>query len=277
MKQNAITPNSSANSSKSNSTESNYVESNDPELNIPDAEILARIRADLLLNVDENTKNSTSRFFKERVVVYGVKSAIVGKLAKTYFNEIKSENKKTGPEKKQEIFGLCEELFKSDYCEEAYIAAEWAYTLRDYYSEADFFTFEHWIENYVNNWAKCDTLCNHAVGSFIEKFPAYISNLKTWTASENRWMRRAAAVTLVLPARKGVFLEDIFEISDLLLQDKDDLVQKGYGWMLKEASKAHQQEVFAYVMKNKKQMPRTALRYAIEKFPKDLRTEAMAK
>jgi 3-methyladenine DNA glycosylase AlkD len=277
MKQNTITPNSSANYSKSNSTKSNYVKSNDAELNLSGAEILARIRKDLLLNEDENTKNSTSRFFKEKVVVYGVKSAVVGKLAKTYFNELKSENKKISQEKKKEIFEFCEELFKSDYCEEAYIAAEWAYLLRDYYSETDFFTFEHWIENYVNNWAKCDTLCNHAVGSFIEKFPAYISNLKTWTASENRWMRRAAAVTLVLPARKGAFLKDIFEISDLLLQDKDDLVQKGYGWMLKEASKAHQQEVFAYVMKNKKQMPRTALRYAIEKFPKDLRTEAMAK
>lgn len=266
-----------SNASVHEAQESEAVKPNNAEPNMAGTEILARIKADLLLNVDEDTKNSASRFFKEKVVVYGVKSAVVGKLAKAYFNEIKSENKKVSPEKKKEIFALCEELFKSDYCEKAYIAAEWAYELRDYYSEEDFYTFEHWIENYVNNWAKCDTLCNHTVGSFIEKFPAYISNLKTWTASENRWLRRAAAVTLVLPARKGAFLEDIFEISDLLLQDKDDLVQKGYGWMLKEASKAHQQEVFAYVMKNKKQMPRTALRYAIEKFPKDLRAEAMAK
>jgi 3-methyladenine DNA glycosylase AlkD len=266
-----------SNASVHEAQESEAVKPNNAEPNMAGTEILARIKADLLLNVDENTKNSASRFFKEKVVVYGVKSAVVGKLAKAYFNEIKSENKKVSPEKKKEIFALCEELFKSDYCEEAYIAAEWAYALRDYYSEEDFYTFEHWIENYVNNWAKCDTLCNHTVGSFIEKFPAYISNLKTWTASENRWLRRAAAVTLVLPARKGAFLEDIFEIADILLQDKDDLVQKGYGWMLKEASKAHQQEIFAYVMKNKKQMPRTALRYAIEKFPKDLRAEAMAK
>ncbi len=88
------------------------------------------------------------------------------------------------------------------------------------------------------------------VGSFIEKFPSYIANLKTWTASDNRWVRRAAAVTFILPGRKGNFLNDIFEISDRLLTDKDDLVQKGYGWMLKEASKSHQQEVFEYVMRN---------------------------
>ena len=56
-------------------------------------------------------------------------------------------------------------------------------------------------------------------------------------------MRRAAAVTLILPARKGKFLEDIFEIADSLLLDTDDLVQKGYGWMLKEASKKHQKQL----------------------------------
>jgi 3-methyladenine DNA glycosylase AlkD len=91
------------------------------------------------------------------------------------------------------------------------------------------------------------------------------------------WLRRAAAVTLVLPARKGNFLNNIFEISDLLLKDKEDLVQKGYGWMLKEASKPHMQEVFEYVMSNKKEMPRTALRYAIEKMPPDLKARAMEK
>lgn len=232
--------------------------------------IVTRIREDLVLSVDEKTKANGSRFFKEEVRYYGVKSAFVGKIAQNYFNEIKSEDKK-------EIFALCEELFRSDYCEEAYIAAEWAYRMRKDYSEDDFFTFERWIENYVNNWAKCDTLCNHAVGSFIEKFPAYVANLKTWALSDNRWVRRAAAVTLILPARKGNFLNDVFEISDILLKDRDDLVQKGYGWMLKEASKPHRQEVFEYVMNNKKEMPRTALRYAIEKMPEDLRAKAMEK
>jgi 3-methyladenine DNA glycosylase AlkD len=235
-----------------------------------EANIIARIREDLALNADEKTKNSSSRFFKEKITCYGVKSVFVGKIAKDHFKEIKNKDKK-------EIFALCEELFRSDYCEEAFIASEWAYMLRNNYSEDDFFTFERWIENYVNNWAKCDTLCNHTVGSFIEKFPSYIANLKLWTASDNRWMKRAAAVTLILPARKGNFLKDVFEISDSLLKDKDDLVQKGYGWMLKEASKAHQQEVFEYVMKNKKDMPRTALRYAIEKFPANLRDKAMEK
>jgi 3-methyladenine DNA glycosylase AlkD len=55
------------------------------------------------------------------------------------------------------------------------------------------------------------------------------------------------------------------------------MVQKGYGWMLKAASEAHQMEVFDFVMNNRKIMPRTSLRYAIEKMPPDLRLKAMEK
>ena len=90
-------------------------------------------------------------------------------------------------------------------------------------------------------------------------------------------MRRAAAVSLIVPARQGKFLQDIFELADVLLLDEDDLVQKGYGWLLKAASQAHQREVFDYVLAHKTTMPRTALRYAIEKMPKALKSAAMEK
>jgi 3-methyladenine DNA glycosylase AlkD len=59
--------------------------------------------------------------------------------------------------------------------------------------------------------------------------------------------------------------------------DEDDLVQKGYGWMLKVASQSYEKQVFDYVVKNKGEMPRTALRYAIEKMPSELKTKAMEK
>jgi 3-methyladenine DNA glycosylase AlkD len=61
------------------------------------------------------------------------------------------------------------------------------------------------------------------------------------------------------------------------MTDRDDLVQKGYGWMLKEASKRHQEELFSCVMQHRQEMPRTALRYAIEKMPPKLRLRAMQK
>ncbi len=107
-------------------------------------------------------------------------------------------------------------------------------------------------------------------------FPERISYLKKWAKLPGRWMKRASAVTLIVPARKGLFLNDIFKIADILLLDKDDMVQKGYGWMLKASSQAYQKEVFDYVIRNKAVMPRTSLRYAIEKMPQELRTKAMA-
>jgi 3-methyladenine DNA glycosylase AlkD len=220
--------------------------------------------------VDDNTKQTYQRFFKEEVHCYGVKTAAVEKLAKHYFNEIRHLEKR-------KVWTLCEQLLASDYCEDAFIAFDWAYRLRPHYQPEDFGRFEYWIQRYVNNWAKCDTLCNHSLGSFLERYPSFVDRLIGWTSSENRWLRRAAAVSLILPARKGKFLPQIFEIADRLLKDRDDLVQKGYGWMLKEASKSHRDEVFRYVMEHRKEMPRTSLRYAIEKMPEELRRRAMEK
>jgi 3-methyladenine DNA glycosylase AlkD len=232
--------------------------------------IIISIRSDLKKYADDKTKESGKRFFKEDVKLYGVKTAIVSRIAKEYFKKIKEQDRK-------EIFALCEELWSSGYMEESFIAGKWAYFLHKNYEPSDFSVFERWVDKHVSNWASCDTFCNHALGEYVEKFPGRVTDLKRWAKSENRWMRRAAAVSLILPARRGKFLKDVFEIADILLLDKDDLVQKGYGWMLKEASRQHQKEVLDYIMKNKKDMPRTALRYAIEKMPQELRKKAMHK
>ncbi len=104
-----------------------------------------------------------------------------------------------------------------------------------------------------------------------------MAKLKAWAKSKNRWLKRASAVSLIVPAKKGDFLQDAFEICDVLLADGDEMVQKGYGWLLKEESRKHQTEVFDYVVKNKAVMPRTALRYAIELMPKELKAKAMEK
>ncbi len=234
------------------------------------SKIIQKIRTELKSNIEDSAQKSFSRFFKEEVKYYGVRAQYIKKIAKKYWKEIKCLEKK-------EIFGLCEELYHSDYLEEAAIVSYWLPNLAECFELKDLELFKEWIERYINNWAKCDGLCNHTVGSYIEKYPERISELKNWARSNNRWLKRAAAVSLIIPARKGRFLTDIFEIADLLLTDKDDIVQKGYGWMLKESSRLHQKEVFDYVVKNKKIIPRTALRYAIELMPKDLKSTAMKK
>ena len=230
--------------------------------------IILEIRSELQKNIDLKTQESSRKFFKEEIQSYGVKSVFVSKMSKDYFKSIKNNSK-------EEIFGLCEQLWKSQTLEESFIACNWSYFVHKEYQPNDFKVFEKWISNYVNNWASCDTLCNHTVGEFIEMYPEYVSRLKEMAKSENRWMRRASAVSLIIPAKKGLFLQDIFEIADMLLMDKDDLVQKGYGWMLKVACQKHQQEVFEYIISKKSIMPRTALRYAIEKMPQNMKKTAM--
>jgi 3-methyladenine DNA glycosylase AlkD len=233
-------------------------------------QIIESVRKELRENCNLQTKISGMNFFKEKVKICGVKTALVSKIAKEYRAQMKDM-------KKAEIFELCKELWKSEVMEESFIACNWCYSLRNQFEKKDFALFESWVSKYITNWASCDTFCNHTLGTFIEMYPEYIRELKKWSHSSNRWMRRASAMTFIIPAKKGKFLKDIFQIADSLLIDSDDLVQKGYGWMLKAASQSHQNEVFSYVIKNKVKMPRTALRYAIEKMPVNLKRKAMEK
>jgi 3-methyladenine DNA glycosylase AlkD len=232
--------------------------------------IIEKIRKELKRNADEKTRIQGERFFKENVKIYGLKSAQTVQIGKEFYKILPDKTKSI-------VFQQCEELWKSGYLEEAGIACMWSYNVRKQYQPADFRVFEEWINKYVTNWAACDTLCNHSVGTLVEMYPALLSGLKIWAKSKNRWVKRASAVSLIVPARKGLFPDDIFEIAEILLSDTDDMVQKGYGWMLKAASQAYQKKVFDYVMKKKATMPRTSLRYAIEKMPSELKARAMAK
>lgn len=231
-------------------------------------DIIKNLRTELNKNIDEKTLLTSQNFFKEKIMFYGVKVPVVNRISRDFYKLIENESKNI-------ILNYCNKLFESGYIEESFVASNWSYAIHNDYEKKDFDLFSKWIMKFINNWATCDTFCNHTMGEFIEMYPEYIGKLKEFTKSENRWMRRASAVSLIIPARKGKFINDIFEIADLLISDKDDLVQRGYGWMLKAASEAHREEVFEYVIKNKSVMPRTSLRYAIEKMPPDMKKTAM--
>jgi 3-methyladenine DNA glycosylase AlkD len=230
--------------------------------------VIIQMREELKFHGDPKIQKTSQRFFKEEITCYGVKTKTVHEIARKYWTIVKRRPK-------PELFTLCEELFLSGYLEESFIVSNWTHALANRYEPEDLAVFQQWIERYITNWASCDSFCNHTIGDFLEKFPAYINELIHWTQSDNRWMRRASAVSLIIPAKHGKFFKEAIEITDLLLKDGDDMVQKGYGWLLKESSRKHQNEVFNYIMKNKKNMPRTALRYAIELMPGELKSEAM--
>ena len=230
--------------------------------------IVELVRKRLIENSDEKTKAGSKRYFKEQIETYGVKSAVVGQISKEIYSQVADFSK-------NEIFELCEELWKSGMLEESFIACNWSYAVRKQFIESDFSIFERWVNHYVSNWASCDTFCNHTIGAFLQLYPQFAQKMKEWTHSHNRWVKRASAVSFILPARKGLFKEDIFDIANNLLLDTDDMVQKGYGWMLKSLADSYEDEVFQYVLSKRAVMPRTALRYAIEKMPPDKKQEAM--
>jgi 3-methyladenine DNA glycosylase AlkD len=237
-------------------------------------EIIPRLRQELQANSTPEARASGERFFKdnEKVRILGLKSSVVRKIGKKYLAEIR--NAKLN---KEGIYNLCDELWQSEYIEEIGVACLWSEAQAKNYQPEDFKRFAGWVENYVTNWAACDTLCNHTVGTLIAMYPDLADRLPDWTKSPNRWFRRASAVSLIIPAKRGDFFGHVVIIAGLLLTDADDMVQKGYGWLLKAASATREQEIFDFVMKNKNVMPRTALRYAIEKMSPERRKLAMMK
>jgi 3-methyladenine DNA glycosylase AlkD len=130
--------------------------------------------------------------------------------------------------------------------------------------------FDSWVDS-LTNWATTDTLCTGILFETVRKDPCLVERLIEWTGSENRWRRRAAAVTLVPIARKGDMLDDAFRVADRLMEDPDDMAQKGVGWLLKEASKKHPDEVRRYLIGWKPRTTSLILRYASEKLPLDKR------
>ncbi|MBI5065133.1 DNA alkylation repair protein [Candidatus Woesearchaeota archaeon] len=199
-----------------------------------------------------------SRFHKDNEKHISLATPIVRKLSAKKFKEIKHSDKK-------QIFELCKNLLK--YKDNSYrdIAFDWAFRIKKQYTKEDFAIFENWLDTYVNTWGSCDDLCTHAFGYFLFIFPEFIPKIHEWIISNNKWKRRASAVIFIYSARQNKHLEDILKIAKSLLLDKEDLVQKAYGWLLKETAKHKQKEVFQFVIKNRKLMSRTALRYAIEK------------
>ncbi|MFH1354162.1 MAG: DNA alkylation repair protein [bacterium] len=231
--------------------------------------IIRDIVEELKTEVDEKYKDAQQWFFKEGVDLYGVRVGMVRRIGRKFFKEIRPRNKKT-------VFGLGGELLKLERQETRIIAFQWALAMRRNFELRDLSLFEKWLKKYVTNWASCDGLCTGPLGELLTRYPQLIKKTVPWRKNRNRWVRRGAAVSLIKPVKRKQNLADVFKAADILLLDEDDMVQKGYGWMLKEASNIYGKEVFDFVMKRKDRMPRTALRYAIEKMPPSWRKKAMS-
>jgi 3-methyladenine DNA glycosylase AlkD len=205
--------------------------------------------------------------------IHAVYGATLRKISANLWKEIRSQ----GVPDFDSLLKICGDLLERWTSEYRVIAFDWCFRMIRYYEKRHYPTFEGWVKTYLTTWGSVDDFCTHTMGYFLYRYPEFAGKVKKWVESENPWVRRAAAVTFIYGLRRGVFLEHAFDVADALLTDEHRYVQWGYGWMLKEATKHFLDDVFAYVMRNKAVMPRPALRYAVEKMPKDFKTKAMGK
>ena len=198
----------------------------------------------------------------------GVRTPKIHKIAGKHYKSLESKS----IDKRLELSG---HFLATRFYEHKMIAFRWAHLARREYAIEHLAVFTEWLDEYVDDWIDCDDLCIHVIGEFFLKYPEATNEVLGWTTSANRWVRRGAAVSLVLPVRRGEHLSLALRVADELLNDEEDLVRKGYGWLLKVASARYPEEVFSYVMDRRERMPRVALRYAVEKLPKQMQRQAM--
>ncbi|WP_028899315.1 DNA alkylation repair protein [Prevotella sp. HJM029] len=125
----------------------------------------------------------------------------------------------------------------------------------------------------INNWDLVDCSCYAVVGEYLLDKPRDI--LYRLAESPLLWDNRIAIVSTFAFIRKNQ-LDDVYALSDQLMHHPHDLIHKAVGWMLREAGKRNPQRLYDYVMSRRVEMPRTMLRYAIEKFSREERAILMA-
>jgi len=128
--------------------------------------------------------------------------------------------------------------------------------------------FNFYLRNlkHINNWDLIDLTAPIIVGSFLLKNPEHKRILYQLVKSENLWEKRVSVLSTFYFIKHNDF-EDTLAISELLLEDKHDLIHKAVGWMLREIGKKSRQVLDNFLKDHYKTMPRTTLRYAIEKHP----------
>lgn len=130
--------------------------------------------------------------------------------------------------------------------------------------------FNFYMKNaeYINNWDLVDSSAHYIAGVYLENRDKQV--LYKMAESDNLWVRRIAIMSTFHLIKKNRF-DDALKISEILLKDKEDLIHKAVGWMLRETGKREITVEKSFLKKHYTDMPRTMLRYAIEKFPEQER------
>ena len=168
-------------------------------------------------------------------------------------------------------------LIKDPYLEVKAVGIELVARFRRDFTPGDLDVWKRWLAaNHSANWATTDAMCGSLIGPLLVRYPELGARMRIWSRDRNMWVRRAAAVGLISSVRRGLARDLSYEIARRLHADDEDLIQKAVGWLLREAGKIDRPRLERYLRANGAAIPRTTLRYAIERFPERKRRALLA-
>ena len=213
---------------------------------------------------DRSVAHQALRFFKpgDRVSVIGVKTPRVRRLVGDLYRRVKSEWSYF------EALGFCDQMIARRQLEAKMFGCFLLGRFSREFEPSLLGKVKAWLRKELcDNWAAVDMLCASVTSPLLELHPALLSRFLGMVRSRDIWARRTAIVTLVPFARRGRYLDEIYAVSPKLFGDSEDLIHKSLGWLLREAGKTDMERLRCFLLKHGPAIPRTTLRYAIERFP----------
>jgi 3-methyladenine DNA glycosylase AlkD len=219
------------------------------------------------------TAASSRSFFKpgDRVSFHGITTPRLREIERRLFQQVKEQWHV------KEAVVFCRLCLASRFNESKTLGI---LTLSRFHREFErglFSEVERWLSgDLCDNWSAVDALAPWVITPLLRRHPGLMPRLARWTRSRNLWVRRASVVCLVPMARRGEHLELAYGTAETLAGDREDLIHKAVGWLLREAGKTDPRRLEAFLLTCRPRMPRTTMRYAIERMPRDQRLRLMA-
>ena len=215
------------------------------------------IRRDLAAGGSRTVAAVSQRFFREPIQTHGWKTAPLRRFAHQWRRALLHER---GIEF---IVEVADQLFRPGFQEQKTFAIFLLEQSPEKLGETEFRLFESWLDR-VSNWDDHDGLTMYLIGPMMLAKPQRARRVQEWSRSQNVWKRRAAAVSLIRGIRRGLFWQEAQRVARMLLRDGDLMVQKGLGWMLREAAKVDAAQTVPFLMSIREKTSRLVLRTACE-------------
>jgi 3-methyladenine DNA glycosylase AlkD len=209
-------------------------------------------------------------FFKDEIQSRGWYTDELRKMARRFTRVIRKE------EGLDYLIEVADNLFHGNVLEEKVLAVLLLEPCVADCTSAHFKLFEQWLDR-VSTWADHDALVQYIIGHMMVADLRRVRRVFLWARSKNRWRRRASAVALLRGTNQGLFWEEVQQITMALLQDEDDMVRKGLGWLLRETARFDGARTLPLLMSIRKKAPRLVLRTACERLSKADRAAVLAR